>query len=89
MVLQLTQLLVHGVLARLQRLRLGVLRRAGGPLHALHFGRDLLLLVGQRFGLTQGVLHVALSASALVLLQTLLRLLDLVERGGGLRAGVA
>ena len=73
----------------LKRLGLGVARGALGPFHALHFGGDLLLLVGERLGLTHRVLHIAFAATGLVLLQPLLRLLDLVERRRRLCARVA
>jgi hypothetical protein len=89
LVLQLTELLVHRVLARLQPLRLRVLRGALHAVHSLDFRRNLLLLVGQGFRLTHRILNVALAAAVLIALQLLLRLLDLVERGGRLGSGVA
>ncbi len=71
-----------------ETLSLALPRRARLLFEPLDLGRDLPLLVGELFGLFQGLLDVALTAPRLIPLELLLRLPDLVQRGGRLRPGV-
>ena len=87
--LQLADLRVHRLFALREVLRLLLPVGAGlRTLEAVDVRGDLLLLVRQRFGLLAGRLDVALRAIALVALEFLLRLAQLVERRRGLRAAV-
>ena len=73
--------------ARRLRLALAVARRPA-PVEAVDLRRDVLLLVRELLGLLPRALDVALRAVALVALELLLRLAQLVERRRRLRAAV-